>query len=270
MNEMNLQELTQDLTLDFFKKINASVSQKGDIFTILVPENHHHLFGNEPLSITFNHKTASESSCELVVPGSKLLHQIINLCKMKGSITKGVTENFNKNSDSSHIKSGIRFYFYTVFKGVEHFSELGHVDLDINSSEVLDIKQNLLLDSTVDIEHINFELMPSLYLKASNDVRKNFEVDEKKFVESALAKKQNEIEELQQEYEKMISETESSIKENEKNLLAESDKYKLYDDSMKKIHNLREEQANLIQGISNKYKMLLSYNLIGITIFLFN
>ena len=42
---MNLQELTQDLTLDFFKKINADVSQKGDIFTILVPENHHHLFG---------------------------------------------------------------------------------------------------------------------------------------------------------------------------------------------------------------------------------
>ena len=43
-----------------------------------------------------------------------LLYQIINLCKTKGPITKGVTENFNKNSDSSHIKYGIRFYFYAV------------------------------------------------------------------------------------------------------------------------------------------------------------
>ena len=267
---MNLQELTQDLTLDFFKKINAGVSQKGDIFTILVPENHHHLFGNEPLSITFSAEAAAKSSCELVVPGSKLLYQIINLCKTKGPITKGVTENFNKNSDSSHIKHGIRFYFYTVFKGVEHFSELGHIDLDINSSEVLDIKQNLLLDSTVDIEHINFELMPSLYLKASKVIRKNFEVNEKKFVETATVKKQTEIEEISQEYKKMISETESSIKENEKNLLTENDKYKLYDDSTKKINHLREEQTNLIQGISSKYKILISYNLICITVFLFN
>ena len=103
----------------------------------------------------------------------------------------------------------------------------------------------------------------------SSETVEKAEVDEKKFVESAVAKKQNEIEELQQKYEKMISETESSIKENEKNLLAESDKYKLYDDSMKKIHNLRGEQTNLIQGISNKYKILLSYNLTILRTFCF-
>lgn len=270
MSETNLQKPIQDLTLDFFKIVNADVKQNEDIFTILAPEKYHHLFGNETFSITFNPKTASESSCELIAPGSKLLSQIINLCKTKGPIVKGILDSSKNYLDSSNLKHGIRFYFYVTFEGIEHFSELGHMDLDINSSEILDLKENILLDSTVEIEHINFDLIPPLFLKASKELRKNFEDNEKKFVKSSIVKRHTEIDNIQNEYDKMIHEIESHIKENEKNMLAERDKHKLFDDFMEKIHNLRKEQTNLIRGISEKYKVLLSYDLIASIIFLYH
>jgi len=189
---------------------------------------------------------------------------------MKGPIVRGILDGSKNYLGSSNLIYGIRFYFYVTFEGIEHFSELGYMDLDINSSEILDLKENILLDSTVEIEHINFDLIPSLFLKASKEIRKNFEDNEKKFVGSSLVKKRTEIDNIRNEYDKMIHEIESHIKENEKNMLAERDAHKLFDDSMEKIHNLREEQTNLIQSISEKYKILLSYDLIASIIFLYH
>jgi len=269
MSETSPQKLIQDLTIDFFKIINADIKQNGDIFTITSPKKYDHLFGNESFSITFSPKTTSESLCELIAPGSKLLSQIINLCKTKGPITKGILESLKNHSGSSNRKYGIRFYFYVSFEEIEHFSELEYVDLDIESSEYLDLKEKIRLESTVDIEHINFDLIPSLFLKASKKIRKNFEDTEKKFVQSSNEKKRDEIDKIQNEYDTIILEVESFIKENEKNLVTESDNHKLFDDSMEKIQNIRKEQTNLIRGVSEKYKILLSFDLIAIIIFLY-
>jgi len=182
MDNINLQKSIQDLTLGFFKKIDADISQKEKIFTVSVSDNYNHLFGNIPFLITFDSKTALESTSELIVPGSKLLRQITNLCKMKGPITTGIVENLDGSTNTSNLKYGIRFYFHITYNGIKHFSDTSYVDLDINSSEIINISHNLHNLSTIEINHLNFGNMPSLFLKSTKIIRKNFEIQEKKYV----------------------------------------------------------------------------------------
>ena len=269
MDDIHLQKSIQDLTLGFFKKINANISQKEKIFTVLVSDNYNHLFGKFPFSITFDSKTALESTSELIAPGSKLLRQITNLCKMKGPITTGITENLDISTNTSNLKYGIRFYFHITYNSIKHFSDVSYVDLDINSSEIINISQNLHHYSTIEIDHLNFENMSSLFLKSTKIIRKKFEIHEKKYVESIFVKKKSEIKNIQEEYNRIILEVESQIKENDKKILDESERYKLYDESLEKISTLRNEQNRMLFLTSKKFNVILSYDLISVMIFLY-
>ena len=111
--------------------------------------------------------------------------------------------------------------------------------------------------------------MPSLFLKSSKNIRKIFETNEKEFIKSISDKKDLETKNIQQEYDKMILEIESEIKENEQKNLTDPEKYKLNDESLKKISILREEQNKMILILSEKYKIIFSYDLISVMIFLY-
>ena len=263
MNDINSNQLIKDLTLDFFSKINADVRQINKIYEVLVPEKYHHIFSKKNFSITFDPKTASDTSSELIIPGNNILFKIVNICKTKGPITKG----FIKNSNLESKTFGVRFYFYITFEGINHFSELSYIDFDINSSELLDIKEELLHDDEINIESVNVESMPSLYMKATKLIRKKYELPEKQFIESILRKKESELEKINHEYERRITETEDKIKESEKNVNSENDKLKLSDELIEKIHKLRIENDDMIKTISAKFEAILSYNLIGASIF---
>ena len=231
MNEINLQKQIQDLTLNFFKKIKSNISQNENVFTIVVPEEYYHLFGKIPFSITFDSKTASNHSIELIAPGSKLLHQITNLCKTKGPISTGITDDLNNSIVTSNSKFGIRFFFNITYESVKYYSKISHIDFDINSSERIDISQNLIPAVDLNIGHLDFSNMPSLFLKSSKNIRKIFETNEKEFIKSISDKKDLETKNIQQEYDKMILEIESEIKENEQKNLTDPEKYKLNDES---------------------------------------
>lgn len=268
MNNRNLEILIQEITLGFLNIINADIKEKENFFLVTFPKNYHHIFGNQTLSLTFNPDFALQSSVELIAPGNKLLNQIINLCKTKGPIT-AIFDGI-KNPDLSKMKNGIRFYFYINYEGMQNFSDLKYVDLDLNSSEVLMLDEHFSNISQIDLEKINFESLSRIFLKATDEIRKLCGNTEKKFVTENMETKNSEIENLTKEYDNLVHEVELYINENEKNMLTERDKQKLFDDSMKKIHNLRQEQTNLVRNISEKYRILLSYDLIASSIILYN
>ena len=269
MNDLKLKKMVQDLTLNYFKKIHADISENEGVFTIIVSSDYSHIFGKTPFKITFDSNTALESSSELVSPGSKLLTQIINLCKNKGPISTGIVEGLNFSNDNSDLKYGIRFYFNITYDGIEHFSELSYVDFDIDSSKNISISKNLIHDVNVNLDNLDFSQMPSLFLNSSKIIRKNFTNKENAYVESILIKKELEMKNVQEEYDKMISEVDYEIKENERKSSNDSENYKLYDESLKKISILRDDQNKMKISLFEKYKVILSYDLICIIIFLY-
>jgi len=263
MNETESNILIKDITLGFFNTINANIVCTDDVYEISIPEKYCHIFKNKIFSITFDSKIKSKTDFELITLGSDTLSSILNLCKTKGPITKG----FIKNSNLQNNSFGIRFYFYIKFDGIYSFTELDYVDLDLNTTELLDIKDELLFNSEMEIEHLDFESMPSLYMKATKSIRKKFETDEQKIINSLLKEKENESAKINSEYNQMIDEVEKNIKANENKSLSDKDTHNLYDEAMEKIHKIRHEQTTMSDTISAKYKSTLSYTLIGIVIF---
>ena len=263
MSEFQNPEYIRFLTLGFFDKINADIRQVNKIFEISIPEKYMQIFSRKSITITFDEKTAHDSNAEFVTIGNEILSKIIDLCKSKGPITTGIVKNSSKDSNNF----GIRFYFNILFQGIHNFSNLSFVDLDIKSSELIQIDDELILMREFNLEKINFESMPSLYIKGTNLIRKKYEEKENEIKEIIFEKREKEIEKIKEKYEKMINETENEIKEIEKTAISENEKHKLYDKQMKKIQNIRLERENMIESIYAKFSLTFSYDLAAITIF---
>ena len=84
---MEIQNEIKELTLSFFKTIHSEIIEENDIYKIIIPEKYRNYFCESKISITFNEKIAEQQNCELIVPGSKTLFQIITNCNNKGPIT---------------------------------------------------------------------------------------------------------------------------------------------------------------------------------------
>jgi hypothetical protein len=265
MNKTESNKLIKDLTLGFFNTINANIICTEHVYEISIPEKYCHIFKNKVFSIAFDSEIKSKTDFELIAPGSDILSSIISLCKTKGPIAKG----FIKNSNLQKNSFGVRFYFYVKFDGIYSFTELDYVDLELNTAELLDIKDELLFNSEIEIEHLDFESMSSLYMKATKSIRKKFETDEQKIINSLLKEKESELTKINSEYNQMIDEVEKNIKDNENKSLSDKDTHNLYDEAMEKIHKIRNEQTTMSDTISAKYKSTLSYTLIGIVVFMY-
>lgn len=267
MNDCYLQDSIQTLVLGFFQKISASVIQKDCIFTISVPESYYHLFGEEPFSITFDSKTVSGSNSELVAPGSLLLQKIINLCKMKGPICKGYTKNLESVNSDMRAKYGIRFYFNISHNGMNPFSNVLFVDLDVETSSKIEIDDEIILNSELSLEKINSEILSSLYLQSVNEIRKLFDMKEKEIEKNTSLRKKNEAKKIQEKYDQLILDIEHKIKESERILTYSKEKHAYFDDSMNQISDLRDTQKILISNLENEFSSLLSYEIIAVIFF---
>ena len=263
MNEIKSEQLIENLTLNFFNTINADIRQNNKIFEISVPGNYSQIFGRDTFVITFDSKTASDSIAELVTTGSEILSKIINICKSKGPIVTSSVKNSNKDSNNH----GIRFYFNILFQGKDNFSDLTFVDLDIRSSESLEIKDELLQNNEINLENINFDAMSSLYIQATKLIRKKYEKNENEIKNITFKKRENEIEKINDQYGQMISEIEDDFKKIDVNEGLENEKHKLYDKHIEKIQEIRTEKDTMIKTISAKFNLIFTYNLVAVSIF---
>ena len=267
MNDKNIQEFVQKFVMTFFNQVDSEIITTELIYKIKAPKNLFHIFGEKPFLITFVSDAVQDSDCEFVTPGSQILKKIINICKSKGPISKGIAENRLGNKTDPSLKNAVRFYFYIKFESMSNFSDVSHVDLDANTLSAIDIKSSIVLDSDTNIESFDSSSLSTLFSKSLEEIRKKYSMTEKTILEKSSSKKQTEVKKIKDNYAELIEDIENQIKKSESNLLEVNDKNKFFDSSVNEISKLRNIQNHLIKSIGEKYQSKILYEIIGITFF---
>lgn len=258
---MEIQKQIKELTLSFFKTIDAEIIDEDGIYTVNIPKTHINYFQKSKIQITFDEKIAEENNCELIIPGSKTLFQIITNCNNKGSISIKQTKTGGKNP-------AIRYHFYVNFSGVKQQSQLFSVTVDLqnmiaivppNELEKIDFPSNLQLSSEKITPSFNVAL-EELKLKSSemksifmNNANIAFDGDFKLFISR---------------YDDEIRELDDSIAK--KDLSSDDfDKIKKFRfDVLDKIEILEKEKNTLIENLQKQHNVNLDYTLVACEILL--
>ena len=82
----------REFVISFFRTSKFQISEKSGVYTVLIPEMNQNYFQKSKLVFTFDEKISNEVDCDLIIPGSKILFQIMTLCSNKGSIVKKRTK----------------------------------------------------------------------------------------------------------------------------------------------------------------------------------
>ena len=132
---MDIKSQIKELTISFFKTINAEIVNNNNIYTITIPEKYSNFFQRPKIKITFDEKLAEENNCELVIPGSRTLFQIISNCNSKGPITL-------KRSSSGNMNQSVRYHFHANFSGIKHYFKLLSVTVDLKEMKAVETQEN--------------------------------------------------------------------------------------------------------------------------------
>lgn len=253
---MDIQKQIKELTLSFFKTIDAEIINENGIYTVIIPKVYVNYFQKSKIQITFDEKIAEENNCELIILGSKTLFQIITNCNNKGSISIKQTKSGGKNP-------AIRYHFYVNFSGVKQQSQLFSVTVDLqNMVAIIPPIELETIDSTSNFKLLSEKITPSfnvaleeLKLKSSemkfifiNNANIAFDKDFKLFISR---------------YDDEIRELDDSI--NKKDLSSDDfDKIKKFRfDMLEKIEVLEKEKNTLIENLQKQHKINSDYTLVA-------
>lgn len=267
MSDKNIQESIQKFVMAYFNKVDSEIMPTESVYKIKAPKNLFHIFGEKTFLITFDSDKAQGLDCEFVTPGSQILKKIINICKSKGPISKGIAENRLNNKINPDLKNAVRFYFYIKFESMNNFSDVSFVDLDLNTLSSIEIKNSIILDPSVDIENFDSNSLSTLFSKSVDEIREKYRLTEKTILDKTSLKKQTEVKKIKDNYTELIDDIENQIKKSESNLLDMNDKNKFFDSSINEIAQLRNVQTHLIKCMDEKYQSKILYEIIGITFF---
>jgi len=257
---MDVTKQIKDLTLSFFKTIDAEIINNNGLYSIIIPQKYFNYFQKSNIQITFDEKIAEENNCELIIPGSKTLFQIITNCNNKGPISV--------KSSPGGTNPAIRYHFYVNFSGVKQYSQLFSITIDLQKMSVIDSPTNLeSIEIPSNLRLVSEKISPafdialeelkqnSSELKSSfvNNTNDAFETDFKLFI----SRYDDEIREL----DNLITEKESTSDNFEK-----IKKFRF--DIIDKIEIIEKEKHRLIDTLQNKHQVNLDYNLISSEILL--
>ncbi len=232
MNDKNIQESIQKFVMTFFNKVDSEIIVNESVYKIKAPKNLFHIFGEKPFLITFDSNIVHNSDFEFVTPGSQILKKIINICKSKGPISKGIAENRLGNKTDPDLKNAVRFYFHIKFESMNNFSDVSFVDLDVNTLSAIDVKNAIILDSNMNIESFDSNSLSTLFSKSIDEIRKKYNLTEKTILDKSSLKKETETKKIKDNYAELIEDIENQIKKSESNLLDVNDKNKFFDSSV--------------------------------------
>jgi len=133
---MQLENKIKDFVLLFFETSKFTITCKNKIYFVDVPEKNQNYFQKSRIIFTFDEITANENNCELIIPGSKTLFQIINLCTNKGPVIK-------KDYPNPKGYCVIRYHFFVYFSGISNSSQLFTIDVDLEKLKILDVNEVL-------------------------------------------------------------------------------------------------------------------------------
>ena len=253
---MNIQKEIKELTLSFFETIDANFFELNGIYTIGIPEKYQNYFQKSEIKITFDEKIASENNCELIIPGSKTLFQIITNCNNKGPIS------FNK-SNIKEMNSLIRYHFYVNFSGIKQISQLFSITLDLENMRCVDFDTELERIDITDDFKLNSDKITSYFEIVLNELRQKTLELKSSFVNDANDDFEYDLKLFASRYDDEINELDESINQKE---ITFNDPEKIRNyrfSTLEKIQNLEKQKKIVLTSLEEKHGIDLYYELIA-------
>jgi|APSaa5957512535_1039671.scaffolds.fasta_scaffold00472_32 hypothetical protein len=258
---MNISNQIQELTLSFFKTIDAEIINNNGLYDIAIPNKYQNYFQKSKIRITFNEKVAEEHNCELIIPGSKTLFQIITNCSNKGPISV--------KSLPGAINTAIQYHFYVNFSGVKHHSQLFSITVDIQNMRIIEYPANLeSIDLPLDFKLDSKKITPSFEI-ALNELKQNSSELKSTFINNANIDFETDLKLFISRYDDEIRELDNSItkKESTSNDFEKIKQYRF--DTIDEIEKIEKEKSNLVTILQNKHQVNFDYNLVACEIILY-
>ena len=256
MRIMESENKIQEFVVSFFRASKFQISEKSGVYTVLVPQINQNYFQKSKLIFTFDEKISNEVDCDLIIPGSKILFQIMTLCSNKGSIVKKRTK----------YPTGVivvRYHFFVHFSSTSNTSKLFSVDVDLQKLQIANIVDDLTeYDFKIEPKSLLDNVTKS-YILALDDLKEKTDALKTNFINSNQSKYQSDYNVFVTKFDNEIRELDNSITEKEKTLddLEKIKKYRFM--IMDKITNLEKEKNELLVNLEKKYNIDLNYNLIA-------
>jgi len=252
---MNILNQIKDLTLSFFKTINAEINENNGLYSIRIPEKYFNYFQKSNIQITFDEKIAEENNCELIIPGSKTLFQIISNCNNKGPISI--------KSAPGGTNTAIRYHFHVSFSGVKQYSQLYSIVVDLQKMSIIESPVNLeSIPIPPDFKLVSEKITPSFEL-ALDELKQNSSELKSSFVNDANISFENDFKLFISRYDDEIRELDESITKKE-STSNDAEKIKQFRfNTIDKIEKIEKEKDSLVETLQNKHKVSLDYNLVS-------
>jgi hypothetical protein len=258
---MDILNQIKDLTLSFFKTIDAEIYENNKVYSIVIPEKYFNYFQKSNMQITFDEKTAEENNCELIIPGSKTLFQIISNCNNKGPITI--------KSTLGGTNTAIEYHFHVSFSGVKQYSQMFSIVVDLQKMCIIEPPANLeSIEIPSSFRLISEKITPSFEL-ALNKLKQNSSELKSSFVNNANVLFENDFKLFISKYDDQIRELDTSITKKE-SISNNAEKIKEFRfATIEKIEKIDTEKDHFVEILQNKHKVNLDYNLVSAEILLF-
>lgn len=253
---MDIKKEIKELTLSFFKTIDAKIFESNEIYSIDIPEKYRNFFQRSNIKITFDENIAFENNCELIIPGNKILFQIITNCNNKGPIS------FKKSSSPRNIFL-IRYHFYVNFSGIKQTSQLCSITLNLENLKCIDFDAELTTTNIPCEFKLDSDKITSYFKIVLNELKqKTFDL-KSSFVNNASLQFENDLKLLASRYDNEIHELDESI--NQKEIHSDdSEKIRNYRfNTLEKIQNLEKQKTLVLQSLEEKHGLQLNYELIA-------
>lgn len=258
---MEIKNEIKELTLSFFKTIDAEIINNNGLYDIIIPNKYQNYFQKSKIRITFDEKVAEEYNCELIIPGSKTLFQIINNCNNKGSISI-------KRSSTGSENIAIRYHFYVNFVGIKQYSQLFSVTVDLQNRIII-VPPNELkkIDFSSNLKLLSEKVTPSFTIALNELKQKSCEL-KSTFVKNANIAFEDDFKLFILKYDDEIRELDDSItkKETSSNDFDKIKKFRF--DVVDKIEILEKEKNVMIESLQKQHEVNLDYNLVACEILL--
>ena len=253
---MDVGKQIKELTISFFKTINAEILNDNEIYTIIIPEKYSNFFQKSKIKIAFDEKLAEENNCELLIPGNKTLFQIINNCNNKGPIVL-------KKSILGNMNQSIRYHFYVNFSGIKHNSELLSVTVDLEEMKAIELQTTLeVVDSPFDFNLVSEKITPAFDI-ALKQLKQNSVYMEASFVNEARSLFESDLQTFISRYDDEIRELDDSINKKEESSNDENKIREYRFNTLEKINSVEKEKNSLIESLQEKHKIELNYELVA-------
>lgn len=254
--------LKQDLKkfmMDFFKTSGFEIIKSDKIYTVKIPKSSQNFFECEMTTFTFDKNTSMNTTCELIVPGSKLLHRVILMCNSKGPIKKWTLKNRNGNWI-------IRFHFFINLKGKKSFQSITFIDIDTATMESKPIVNEFYENDFLIPDDVCQKITNS-YLVALEYIQREF----KNQIES-IKKERDDV--FNQDYglsvkrfDDEMSELDESINKKQ-NDSHDANMMGVYTyETIKKIEEVEKMKNSVLRTLLKKHELVLEYNLIAAEVF---